>query len=79
MCRPSLYHNQVVPKISLSKMLENTPNVDFWQDMVKEVIVSRGTIKGVVTGMGQTIYSKTVILTNGTFLNGVIHIGLALQ
>jgi tRNA uridine 5-carboxymethylaminomethyl modification enzyme len=57
------------------EMLENTPNVDFWQDMVKSLIVSRGTIKGVVTGMGQEIRAKTVVLTNGTFLNGVIHVG----
>lgn len=57
------------------QMLENTPNLDFWQDMVKGLIVSRGTIKGVVTGMGQEIYGKTVVLTNGTFLNGVIHVG----
>lgn len=56
-------------------MLENTPNVDFWQDMVKGLLVSRGTIQGVVTGMGQEIRSKAVVLTNGTFLNGVIHIG----
>ncbi len=56
-------------------MLEATPNVDFWQDMVKGLIVSRGTIQGVVTGMGQEIRGKAVVLTNGTFLNGVIHIG----
>src|SRR6201985_303570 len=56
-------------------MLENTPNVDFWQDIVKGLIVSRGTIQGVVTGMGQEIRAKSVVLTNGTFLNGVIHIG----
>jgi len=57
------------------EMLEQTPNVDFWQDMVSGLIVSRGTIKGVITGMGQHIYGKAVVLTNGTFLNGVIHIG----
>lgn len=56
-------------------MLEATPNVDFWQDMVKELIVSRGTVCGVVTGMGIEIRAKAVVLTNGTFLNGVIHIG----
>ncbi|MBC7554983.1 MAG: tRNA uridine-5-carboxymethylaminomethyl(34) synthesis enzyme MnmG [Taibaiella sp.] len=56
-------------------MLEQTPNVDFWQDMVNGLIVSRGTITGIVTGMGQRIMGKSVILTNGTFLNGVIHIG----
>jgi tRNA uridine 5-carboxymethylaminomethyl modification enzyme len=57
------------------EMLEQTPNLDFWQDMVKGLIVSRGTVCGVVTGMGQEIRSKSVVLTNGTFLNGVIHIG----
>lgn len=57
------------------EMLEATPNVDFWQDMVKGLIVSRGTVTGVVTGMGQEIKAKCVVLTNGTFLNGVIHIG----
>ncbi len=57
------------------EMLENTHNLDFWQDMVKGLIVSRGTVKGIVTGMGQEIYGKTVVLTNGTFLNGVIHVG----
>lgn len=57
------------------EMLEQTPNVDFWQDMVKGLLVSRGTIQGVVTGMGQEIRAKSVVLTNGTFLNGVIHVG----
>jgi tRNA uridine 5-carboxymethylaminomethyl modification enzyme len=57
------------------EMLEQTPNVDFWQDMVKGLIVSRGTIEGVVTGMGTEIRAKAVVLTNGTFLNGVIHVG----
>ena len=57
------------------EMLEQTPNVDFWQDMVKEIIVEDGKASGVVTGMGQRIYSDSVVLTNGTFLNGIIHIG----
>ena len=57
------------------EMLEATPNVDFWQDMVTSLIVSRGTIEGVITGMGQEIRAKAVVLTNGTFLNGVIHVG----
>lgn len=57
------------------EMLEQTPNVDFWQDMVKEVIVENGHARGVITGMGQTIRSRSVVLTNGTFLNGIIHIG----
>ncbi|MES2380716.1 MAG: tRNA uridine-5-carboxymethylaminomethyl(34) synthesis enzyme MnmG [Bacteroidota bacterium] len=57
------------------EMLEQTPNVDFWQDMVKEIIIKDGKACGVKTGMGMDIYSKSVILTNGTFLNGIIHIG----
>ena len=55
--------------------LEQTPNVDFWQDMVTEVIVEKGKAVGVKTGMGISFQAKAVILTNGTFLNGVIHIG----
>ncbi|HTO16085.1 MAG TPA: tRNA uridine-5-carboxymethylaminomethyl(34) synthesis enzyme MnmG [Edaphocola sp.] len=58
------------------EMLEQTELVDFWQDMVKGLIVSRGTVEGVVTGMGIEIRAKTVVLTNGTFLNGIIHVGL---
>jgi tRNA uridine 5-carboxymethylaminomethyl modification enzyme len=57
-------------------MLERTPNVDFFQDMVKELIIEGDIVKGVVTGLGLSIRSQTVILTNGTFLNGLIHIGL---
>ena len=57
------------------EMLENTPNLDFYQDMVVGLIVKKNTIKGVVTGLGNKIYSHSVILTNGTFLNGLIHVG----
>lgn len=56
-------------------MLEQTPNVDFWQDTVNELITSHGSVIGVKTGMGIEFHSKAVVLTNGTFLNGVIHIG----
>ena len=56
-------------------MLENTPNLDFWQDMVVDLIVNENRVEGVITSMGQHILSKSVILTNGTFLNGIIHIG----
>ncbi len=55
--------------------LERTENLDFWQEMVNGLIVKDGRVKGVVTGMGLEIPAKTVILTNGTFLNGLIHIG----
>ena len=57
------------------EMLEATPNLDFYQDMVKGLIVKNGVVKGVVTGMGNQIEAKAVVLTNGTFLNGIIHIG----
>ncbi|MFN8396880.1 MAG: tRNA uridine-5-carboxymethylaminomethyl(34) synthesis enzyme MnmG [Bacteroidia bacterium] len=56
-------------------MLENTPNVDFWQEMVRGLVVKDGHVKGVVTSMGLEIPAHTVVLTNGTFLNGLIHIG----
>lgn len=56
-------------------MLENTPNVFFWQDMVNELIFEDGKCVGVKTQIGIEFKSKAVILTNGTFLNGLIHIG----
>ncbi len=55
--------------------LEKTQNVDFWQEMVKEIVVEKGRIAGVKTGLGIEFRSKAVVLTNGTFLNGIIHIG----
>lgn len=55
--------------------LESLPNLDMWQDTVKEVIVKNGRACGVITSMGIEIESDAVVLTNGTFLNGVIHIG----
>lgn len=56
-------------------MLEAHPNVDFWQDMVKSLVIRGGVVHGVVTSMGLEIPGKAVVLTNGTFLNGIIHIG----
>lgn len=75
MWSPRTQNDRMLFAATWREMLEQTPNVDFWQDMVKGLIVSRGTIQGVVTGMGQKIRAKAVVLTNGTFLNGVIHIG----
>ncbi len=57
------------------KMLEDHPNIDFWQEMVKGIIVKAGVCTGVITGMGLEISGRSVVLTNGTFLNGIIHIG----
>jgi len=56
-------------------MLESTPNVEFWQDMVSNIIVKEGKACGIITSMGIEFHSKSVVLTNGTFLNGIIHIG----
>jgi len=56
-------------------MLEQTPNVDFWQDMAKEITVRNGRVTGVKTSMGIEFSAEAVVLTNGTFLNGIIHIG----
>ncbi len=57
------------------QMLENHPNVDFWQEMVGGLLVKDRRVRGVRTSMGLEIESETVVLTNGTFLNGIIHIG----
>jgi tRNA uridine 5-carboxymethylaminomethyl modification enzyme len=57
------------------EMLEATPNLDFYQDMVNGLLVKDGHCFGVITGMGHQIKAKSVVLTNGTFLNGIIHIG----
>lgn len=56
-------------------MLEATENCDFFQDMVVGLVEEAGEIKGVKTSLGLTIYSRSVVLTNGTFLNGLIHVG----
>ncbi len=56
--------------------LENTPNLDFWQDTVTELIFKGEKLSGVKTALGIEIAAKSVILTNGTFLNGTIHIGM---
>jgi tRNA uridine 5-carboxymethylaminomethyl modification enzyme len=59
------------------QMLEQTPNVDFWQDMVRGLIISKDgkRAEGIITGLGIEFRAKSVVLTNGTFLNGIIHIG----
>ena len=56
-------------------ILENLPNLYLWQDMVKELLIEQGTVCGVRTGMNVEFRAKAVVLTNGTFLNGLLHIG----
>lgn len=55
--------------------LESTPNLDFWQEMVTGIVVKNGKVQGVKTSLGLEIKCKSIVLTNGTFLNGIIHIG----
>ena len=75
MWSPRVQSDRMLFASTWREMLENTPNVDFYQDMVKGLIVKDGVAKGVITGLGHEIEAKSVVLTNGTFLNGVIHIG----
>ncbi|MCD4729663.1 MAG: tRNA uridine-5-carboxymethylaminomethyl(34) synthesis enzyme MnmG [Bacteroidales bacterium] len=75
MWSPRAQSDRMLFSMEWRNMLEKTPNLDFWQDMVIGLIVEGNKIVGVKTSMGQKIKSKAVVLTNGTFLNGIIHIG----
>jgi tRNA uridine 5-carboxymethylaminomethyl modification enzyme len=75
MWSPRVQSDRMLFAATWREMLENTPNVDFYQDTVKGILVKGGTVIGVSTGLGHEIKSKAVVLTNGTFLNGIIHIG----
>ena len=56
-------------------ILENTPNLSMWQDSVNQLVIQNGEVKGVKTVLGVTFYAKAVVLTAGTFLNGLMNIG----
>ncbi len=75
MWSPRAQSDRMLFSMEWRRMLEQTPNLDFWQDMVVGIITEKGNIRGVKTSMGHTIFARSVILTNGTFLNGTIHIG----
>lgn len=75
MWSPRTQNDRMLFAAEWRQMLEETPNVDFFQDMVKGLIIKDGKAAGVITGMGLEIHAKAVVLTNGTFLNGVIHLG----
>jgi len=75
MWSPRSQNDRVLFSLKWRQMLEETKGVEFYQDMVKQVIVEDGKAAGVITGLGHTIKAKAVVLTNGTFLNGVIHVG----
>jgi tRNA uridine 5-carboxymethylaminomethyl modification enzyme len=75
MWSPRTQNDRMLFALKWRELLEKTERVDFYQDMVRQVLIENGKAAGVITGLGHTIKSKAVVLTNGTFLNGVIHIG----
>src|ERR1700753_3268200 len=75
MWSPRAQNDRMLFAATWREMLEQTPNVDFYQDMVNSLLVENNTVCGVVTGLGHTIRAAAVVVTSGTFLNGVIHIG----
>jgi len=75
MWSPRSQNDRVLFSLKWREKLEQTLNVDFYQDMVKGILVKDNVVFGVITGLGHEIKAKAVVLTNGTFLNGVIHIG----
>jgi len=75
MWSPRSQNDRMLFALKWREMLENTANVDFYQDMVKGLLIKNGKAAGVITGLGHEIKAKAIVLTNGTFLNGVIHIG----
>ncbi|MBS1665837.1 MAG: tRNA uridine-5-carboxymethylaminomethyl(34) synthesis enzyme MnmG [Bacteroidetes bacterium] len=75
MWSPRSQNDRMLFSAKWREMLEKTENVSFYQDQVKSLIIKDGKACGVITGLGHHIYSKTVIITSGTFLNGIIHIG----
>ncbi len=75
MWSPRAQSDRTLFTLKWREMLEQISNLDFWQDMVTDLIIKDNRVIGVKTSMGQEIFAKSVILTNGTFLNGIIHIG----
>jgi len=75
MWSPRAQCDRVKFTLSWREVLEDIQNLDLWQDVVKELIIEKSAIKGVKTGLGISFYAKSVILTNGTFINGLIHVG----
>ncbi len=75
MWSPRTQNDRVMFSLEWRYLLEQNPNVDFWQDMCAGVLIEQNTIVGVQLAMGTKVYGTTVVLTNGTFLNGLIHLG----
>lgn len=75
MWSPRAQNDRMLFHLKWRELLENTPNLDFYQDTVVGLLIKNGVCYGVKTGLGHEITAKSVVLTNGTFLNGVVHIG----
>ncbi len=75
MWSPRAQNDRMLFAATWREMLEKTPNVDFYQDMVRSIIIKNNRACGVVTGLGHSVNAKSVVVTSGTFLNGIIHIG----
>ncbi|MBP6589026.1 MAG: tRNA uridine-5-carboxymethylaminomethyl(34) synthesis enzyme MnmG [Chitinophagaceae bacterium] len=75
MWSPRAQNDRMLFHLKWREMLENTDRLDFYQDMVNGLLIKDGRCTGVVTGLGHEIKAKAVVLTNGTFLNGIVHIG----
>lgn len=75
MWSPRAQSDRTLFTIKWREMLEATPNLDFWQDTVQDLIIENNKCIGITTVWGISIYAKAVVLTNGTFINGLMHIG----
>jgi tRNA uridine 5-carboxymethylaminomethyl modification enzyme len=75
MWSPRAQCDRMIFSMEWRNILENTDNLDLWQDLVTELIIDNNKVKGVITKLGIKFFSNSVILTNGTFLNGLMHVG----
>ena len=75
MWSPRTQNDRMLFAAKWRELLEHTNNLDFYQDMVRSLLIEKGKVCGVITGLGNEIKAKSVVITSGTFLNGIIHIG----
>ena len=75
MWSPRAQNDRMLFAAKWRELLEHTTNLDFYQDMVRSLVIEKGKVCGVITGLGNEIKAKSVVITSGTFLNGIIHIG----
>ncbi len=75
MWSPRAQCDRVQFSLEWRKRMEEIPNLDFWQDTVRDIIIREGRVEGVETNLGVVFKTRSIVLTNGTFLNGLMHIG----